>query len=56
MIVFQETAANHNPAVKARAEAERRFAEANTGRRFVVEYRDHYDDTRVRGDYIVRAA
>jgi hypothetical protein len=45
---------NFDPAVKAEAEKTAAVLTALTDKTHVVEYRDHYDDTRICGDYIVR--
>jgi hypothetical protein len=50
------TADNFDAKVKAMAQSVADYWTERTGCRHVVEYRDHYDDTRVRGDYVVRAA
>ena len=45
---------NFDPKAKAEAEASAEWHALNCGGTWTVEYRDHYDDTRVAGDFIVR--
>lgn len=49
-------ARNFDPAAERAAKAAAIREEARTGRRHVVEYRDHYNDYSVAGDYVVRPA
>jgi hypothetical protein len=49
-------AINYDRNAKANAELQAREMAYFTGKRYVVEYRDHYDDTRVSGEYVVREA
>lgn len=49
-------ARNFDPAAKRAAEAAARQLEAQDGKRRRVEYRDHYNDYSVVGDYVVQIA
>lgn len=44
---------NFDPAAKRAAEDAARALYVETGSRFRVEYRDHYNDSCVSGDYVV---
>jgi hypothetical protein len=47
-------ARNFDERARRAAEDAARALSVDTGRRFVVEYQDHYDDSRVAGDYVIR--
>ena len=55
MIIDRHPALDFDPKAKAAAEESARFYARAMDCRCTVEYRDHYDDTRVSGEYLVIA-